>query len=646
MKKALGLVGGLLVLGGLGLYGWQHAQGPLLTFGPAVTPSQIEDLCEQITLTGDSGFCFRGDGGSVASSLVMVDSGTPVTETLTQLPCGPAGCPVMNQTLDGTASYFSTAAAPSPVGDFSACVRFRTNSSTSATQDLLTKHTALATADALRISTDNTNVTFTVYKDGVSSTSVTATPVVWGAWHLACVTYDFVADGSSVLTPYLDGVAGTASNTAVGPPLVESSAWFLGNRDAVFTLGAFQGAFVTETLLSAAQIANLAKISGVFASTTAQGSFGEASTWVHTTFSGCNAADGTYNKLPTARPCVNVGLLPYRSYTNLLLRSEQLDHASWTSFSENGGVDPTVTADQAYSPQGTLTAERLVFAADASPGTSVRSSSAYNSTSSATAYNYAGIWVKGNGQSGTIYLGEWNSSDQTKCTETACSYTATGWTHCRHNFLWDETTTAKHSLYIGYMSDRGCSTKAVTAADVFVWGAQMGNRVDADYLVTEGSTTANAVSGFSLTNPLSSTDTAWCIGASFDLTVADWSKVSGSSNIWAIGTNAAANSASMTNGTTGKPTLNFRDNANTLMTYTVDNAISAATHQIWGCYNAGVPSIWVDGVLQAGTVTSGSSPRTLTTMPGTLYLGTSSTNAFQAAGMVLYNLQVINRGTP
>lgn len=55
-------------------------------------------------------------------------------------------------------------------------------------------------------------------------------------------------------------------------------------------------------------------------------------------------------------------LLTEPQSTNLLLRSEEFDNASWSKIQTGSASIPVVTSNRAISPDGTLTADRIVFA--------------------------------------------------------------------------------------------------------------------------------------------------------------------------------------------------------------------------------------------------------------------------------------------
>ena len=94
---------------------------------------------------------------------------------------------------------------------------------------------------------------------------------------------------------------------------------------------------------------------------------------------------------PVTGECL--GRSVWESRTNLLLRSEELDNASWAKVAAGDGVIPVVTANQTIAPDGTLSADRVDFVrVTASAG----NSSLINSNSNTvTAISYFGtVYIK------------------------------------------------------------------------------------------------------------------------------------------------------------------------------------------------------------------------------------------------------------
>ncbi len=73
----------------------------------------------------------------------------------------------------------------------------------------------------------------------------------------------------------------------------------------------------------------------------------------------------TFSRSSNATRVGPTGLVEYAPH-NLLLRSQEFDNASWIKTNSGGGSAPVVTANAATAPDGTVTADQVVFAAPVS----------------------------------------------------------------------------------------------------------------------------------------------------------------------------------------------------------------------------------------------------------------------------------------
>lgn len=108
-----------------------------------------------------------------------------------------------------------------------------TNDSVKTVQGVMTKD--LSNQRSYIFAVDNTTrkILFTVYKASGDATALTAdTALSKNTWyHIAC-TYQYVADGSSVMNVYLNGVSDiTEFTTAVGPPATKTAKVQIGSRE-------------------------------------------------------------------------------------------------------------------------------------------------------------------------------------------------------------------------------------------------------------------------------------------------------------------------------------------------------------------------------------------------------------------------------
>ena len=144
-----------------------------------------------------------------------------------------------------------------------------------------------------------------------------------------------------------------------------------------------------------------------------------------------------------------LGLLVESSRTNFILRSQQFDDLAWST--ENTGVAaPTVTADQAVAPDGTLTADRIQFVATTAAQDNIKYQ---GGTCGATCAG--SVYVKGVSGGGTIDV----CSSISNCSP--CTYVSTSWTRCLSQGGAGIWAVGNASIY---------TTVARAANDVYVWG--------------------------------------------------------------------------------------------------------------------------------------------------------------------------------
>ena len=88
------------------------------------------------------------------------------------------------------------------------------------------------------------------------------------------------------------------------------------------------------------------------------------------------------------------GLLVEEQRTNLLLWSAEFDNASWTVAGAGTGSAPVVTANDAIAPDGTMTADKVVFDRGAGNSSSDRSFLQRSVTLTASATYTDSFWIK------------------------------------------------------------------------------------------------------------------------------------------------------------------------------------------------------------------------------------------------------------
>lgn len=232
---------------------------------------------------------------------------------------------------------------------------------------------------------------------------------------------------------------------------------------------------------------------GSCACSTPTGSKGEALTFTRNSSANCmkgnwstGIANGDMVTCSTNQPLISpkqdgtgpLGFVYEPARTNSALRSEAFDNAAWTK-TNSVAVAPVVTADQAVAPDGTMTADRVQFAAATGSQYSVITQTA------GTGAHTDSVYIKGNASSGTIDLDCHNgASDQ--CV--ACAFVAGSWTRCTCS-----RSSGTPLLIIGNYP-AGCTT-ARSAADVFLWGGDIESGIYAtSYISTTGSSATRAAS--------------------------------------------------------------------------------------------------------------------------------------------------------
>jgi hypothetical protein len=168
------------------------------------------------------------------------------------------------------------------------------------------------------------------------------------------------------------------------------------------------------------------------------------------------SGDFTFTRATTATRVNSAGLVELVPY-NLLQRSEQFDNAYWQKLNGGIGSIPTVTANTATAPDGTLTADRIQLSLNG--GTSGNDISYINTNVSTTAATFS-IYAKSNTTPCTIYF-------RSGSTITTINIT-TEWQRFEI-YSSGAITVAQFGLRGG--SEGGALNS--NTADISVWGAQL-----------------------------------------------------------------------------------------------------------------------------------------------------------------------------
>ena len=168
------------------------------------------------------------------------------------------------------------------------------------------------------------------------------------------------------------------------------------------------------------------------------------------------SGDFTFTRATTATRVNSAGLVELVPY-NLVSYSEQFDNAYWQKLNGGIGSIPTVTANTATSPDGTLTADRIQLSLNG--GTSGSDISYINANVSTTAATFS-IYAKSNTTPCTIYF-------RSGSTVTTINIT-TEWQRFEI-YRSGAITVAQFGLRGG--SEGGAVNS--NTADISVWGAQL-----------------------------------------------------------------------------------------------------------------------------------------------------------------------------
>jgi hypothetical protein len=236
--------------------------------------------------------------------------------------------------------------------------------------------------------------------------------------------------------------------------------------------------------------------------------------------------------------------------TNTILRSQELDNGAWTKFG-TGVPAPTVTPDYAMAPDGTTTAERVQFSS-VSPG---QDSLVYQPAGCPIGTDSAGVFLKGNGTSGTLQAFI-NLGASSACV--GCLYNSSTWTHC----LMGGTVASSGNIVIGNETAAGfnCQGTSQPSADVLVWGAQCeAGAVATSYIPTAGATASRSADS-ALTGTLGTG-----VGPSFSL----------ASSVAYLGTGGASTVAQLGSAAPNLASLGVTDN--TTLALVINSATSGPT---------------------------------------------------------------------
>ena len=148
---------------------------------------------------------------------------------------------------------------------------------------------------------------------------------------------------------------------------------------------------------------------------------------------------------------------------NLLTYSEQFDNAVWNK-NNTVSAAPVVTANDTTAPNGTLTADKIVF----SNGVGGAINGLYNYFPKFEGARTASVWLKSASGTPTIYLT--TQDDATGGNYTACVL-STEWQ--RFEVTYTTAATSDQSILIGYYPGVGTPSGPSGSLTIYAWGAQL-----------------------------------------------------------------------------------------------------------------------------------------------------------------------------
>lgn len=360
---------------GVGAPDWQTGTAPTLD-------------CLGSDYTGGATFTCSVSGGATWTKTGTVTAGqaTPF------YPNGFGGANATGMLFDGSTGYFSAGDVLDQTGDFSICTAFMQT-------DTASVHTIIAKDDTgQRQFVVITNVVagvvdFYVFKAGGAASLISSTATATtSAWSVACFSYAFVTDGTSVLRMNMNGTDIAAVSNAVGPPIDVTAALEIG-REASVPARKMQGDIQRLTLWSGTAFTQ-AKLKQMVLSYWGEiGSSGQQVAVTRATTETCqvNGVTGTIYTMPNGVACVNEnGLQVFAASTNLVIRGDELDNADWVAASGT----PTVTAGAAASLYDTDTSANIADRITDNDGTAAECIKAAARCGTATGTYSASAYIK------------------------------------------------------------------------------------------------------------------------------------------------------------------------------------------------------------------------------------------------------------
>lgn len=325
----------------------------------------------------------------------------------------------------------------------------------------------------------------------------------------------------------------------------------------------------------------------------------------------CLKSDGTLVSISANTPRQEAnGLLVEQALTNGISAPEVLDANPWI-YTNVGLANPTVSADttDVADPLGTNVAEKIVFPAVSGAG---NASFIYYDTGASGSAASDAVFLRGS-SSGTVYLQEDNGFSLMNTA--ACDFTSTAWTRCKL-----QNVTHRQYLTLGTdlraFTNTGDTPAATPLQTVYAIFAQY----EAGPETTSYTSTSRSADAVTITNPIASADTDWCISVTARPLNRSWVRgfVAG---LFGLGTSAAANSARFYVNATGFLVSDTYDAAGAVRTRTGQTVLSSGSHALRYCNRGGQVFHYVDSIAQPVTLTADTGTGVIGTQPGTSRVG-------------------------
>lgn len=215
----------------------------------------------------------------------------------------------------------------------------------------------------------------------------------------------------------------------------------------------------------------------------------------------CTLPDAGMVQLGNNTPSVEAqGVSVEGAATNLALRSEEFDNASWT---KNGAIvaAPVVTANAAPAPNAAVTADQIAFPAVV--GALAISNVSQQFTGTAVSYS-ASVYMRDVSGTSTVYLSFCLAAigvcDGVHYLGTVSCPLTVNWARCATPNV--TLTAVAYVVQLGVdLRDSGQVTQA--SQTIYAWGAQVeAQQASTSYMPTAGSTAARAEDKVTVANPV------------------------------------------------------------------------------------------------------------------------------------------------